>query len=60
LKGKEVKRVLETLIDISKSITAGLFIASVVSILIQENQSGWLLFAGFVINLFISLGFVIL
>ncbi len=55
-----MKKAFGTLIDITKAITAGLFIASVVSILIQDNEAGWLLFGGFVAGLFISIVFSIL
>ena len=37
------------MIDISKAITAGLFITSIVSLVIDKNQAGWLLFGGFVL-----------
>jgi len=48
------KKVLNTLIDVIKGITAGLFVASLVALLIQENNAGWLLFLGFIIGLFFS------
>ena len=55
-----MKKAFSSLIDISKGITAGLFIASIVSLIIQENQSGWLLFGGFVVAFTITMIFSIL
>ncbi|EDP75217.1 hypothetical protein [Hydrogenivirga sp. 128-5-R1-1] len=50
-----MRKALASLIDISKAITAGLFIASVVSLVIQENQSGWLLFGGFIVAFILTM-----
>ncbi len=49
------KKSFETLIDISKGITAGLFVSAVVSIVIQEKESGFILFLGFIIGFVFSL-----
>ncbi len=50
-----MKRVFTSIIDIAKGITVGLFIASVVSLVVQKNQSGWLLFGGFVVAFLITI-----
>ncbi len=40
------RKSFETLIDISKGISAGLFVAAMVGFLIQEKPSSWLLLLG--------------
>ena len=54
-----MKKAFSSFIDISKAITAGLFIASVVSLIIQQNRAGWLLFGGFFIGFVLTMVFSI-
>ena len=54
------RKSFDTLIDISKGITAGLFVAAVVSVIVQEKESGFVLFGGFLAGLIFSLTAAIL
>ena len=49
------RKSFETLIDISKGITAGLFVAAMVGFLIQEKSSSWFLLLGFLTGLTITM-----